>query len=137
MSDRPDRRYVDHPAPSVGLMGILLLASCALIAAIAPLLHVPAREEPSLFPLAGRAVILLILAILCFYLWPLYSTYYTVSSAGIQVRYGPWSRQYPWTDFTTVYWQKGLFATRIGWPSVTIRSVPDPQRFESFPSENR
>lgn len=119
MSDRQDRRYVDHPAPSVGLMAIHLLAFCALIAAVPALLHVPSCEEPSLFLLAGRAVILLSLAFLCFYLWPLYSTYYTLSSAGIQVRYGPWTRQYPWSDFTTAYWQKGLFATRIGWPSVT------------------
>ena len=114
MSDRPDRRYVDHPAPGIGLMAILLLAVCAVTAAIPAILHESSREEPWL--LAG---ILLILAILCFYFWPLYSTYYTVSSAGIQVRYGPWLRQYPWSDFTTVYWQKGMFATRIGWPSVT------------------
>ncbi|HMI30188.1 MAG TPA: hypothetical protein VK527_00500 [Candidatus Limnocylindrales bacterium] len=110
MSDRADRRYVDHPAPSVGLMAILLLTIVGVIAALPP----SAELSPAF--LAG---VLLILAILCFYLWPLYSTYYTVSSAGIQVRYGPWTRQYPWSDFATVYWQKGLFATRIGWPSVT------------------
>ncbi len=119
MSDNPDRKYVDHPAPSVALMAIHLLALCALIAALPAILQVPSREEPSHFLLLGRAVILLSLAILCFYLWPLYSTYYTVNSTGIQVRYGPWTRRYPWSAFTTVYWQRGLFATRIGWPSVT------------------
>ncbi len=24
----------------------------------------------------------------------------------------------PWSDFVTAYWQKGMFATKIGWPSV-------------------
>ena len=119
MSDRPDRKYVDHPAPGMGLMAIHLLSVCALIAAIPAILDVPSREEPWLPFLTVRAGILLILAILCFFLWPLYSTYYTVNSTGIQVRYGPWTRQYRWSDFTTVYWQRGMFATRIGWPSVT------------------
>lgn len=119
MSDRPDRKYVDHPAPSVALMAILLLAVCALIAAAPALFQVSSHEAPSLFLWAGRAVNLAILGVLCFYFWPLYSTYYTVSSPGIQVRYGPWTRQYPWSDFSTVYWQRGMFATRIGWPSVT------------------
>jgi len=115
----PNRKYVDHPAPSVGIMIMLLVGVLALVAAIPGIFQVPLREDPPLFFLAGRAGILLILAILCFYFWPLYSTYYTVSSAGVQVRYGPWTRQYPWSDFTTAYWQKGMFATRIGWPSVT------------------
>jgi hypothetical protein len=119
MSDRQDRKYVDHPAPDIVLMAILLLAVCALIAAIPSILREPSLEEPWLLLLTGLAGLVLILATLCFYFWPLYSTYYTVSSAGIQVRYGPWIREYPWSDFTTVYWQKGMFATRIGWPSVT------------------
>ena len=64
-------------------------------------------------------VIISILAITAFYFWPFYSTYYTVSAEGIEVRYGPWTRRYPWSDFAAAYWQRGMFATRIGWPSVT------------------
>ncbi len=58
-------------------------------------------------------------AIVGFYFWAFYSTYYAVSAKGIDIRYGPWTRTYPWSDFTAAYWQKGMFATRIGWPSVT------------------
>ena len=35
------------------------------------------------------------------------------------MRYGPWTRRYPWSDFSAAYWQKGMFASRIGWPSAT------------------
>jgi len=35
------------------------------------------------------------------------------------VKYGPSTNTYRWADFRTVYWQKGMFATKIGWPSVT------------------
>ena len=119
MADRSDRKFVDHPAPSIGLMTILFVALGAVIAAVPTVFQALSGEEPFLFALAGRAATLLVAAVLCFYFWPLYSTYYTVSSAGIQVRYGPWTRQYPWSDFAAAYWQRGMFATRIGWPSVT------------------
>lgn len=109
-----DRRYVDHPAPSIGLMVMVSFSIVFLILAIPAIFDLSLRER-----VAGGVVIFLVLVTLCFYLWPLYSTYYTVSAAGIQVRYGPWARQYPWSDFTTAYWQKGLFTTRIGWPWVT------------------
>jgi hypothetical protein len=119
MPDPSDRKYVDHPAPGIGLMVFLLLSLGVLIAAIPATLPVTRGAQTPLAFLAGPGFLLLILAILCFYFWPLYATYYTVSSAGLQVRYGPWTRLYPWSDFTAAYWQKGLFVTRIGWPSVT------------------
>jgi hypothetical protein len=150
MSGPQNRKYVDHPAPSIGLMAIHIVAYCGLIAAIPALLHAPSSGEPTPSLLVGRAVILLSLAVLSFYFWPLYSTYYTVSSAGIQVRYGPWTRQYPWSDFLTAYWQKGMFCHSVNdavrpavrcrpaqTDSKTIRSVPDSQRFERFPPENQ
>ena len=115
MSDRAGRKYVDHPAPSIGLMTILLLAIFAAVAAIPTTLSTPASQVS----VTIWAAIGLTVAILCFFFWPLYSTFYTVSSEGLQVRYGPWTRLYPWSDFVTAYWQKGMFATRIGWPSVT------------------
>lgn len=117
MPDHPDRKCVDHPAPGVILMILLLLAAIFSIGAIPGVRHVSSSEGPSL--MLEWLVPLLLLAILAFFLWPFYSTYYTMNSAGIQVRYGPWRRAYPWSDFARAYWQKGLFATRIGWPSVT------------------
>ena len=96
--------------PGADVMAIYLLALVAVVAAVPSLL---------LSHLAGQAVTLLALGVLCFYLWPIYTTYYTVSTQGIRVRYGPWTREYPWSDFVAAYWQKGMFATRIGWPSMT------------------
>lgn len=110
-----DRTYVDHPAPGMGLMALLFVSIFALLAVIPAVLRPPAPPTPP----ATWVVILLPLAILTFYFWPFFSTYYTVSAAGLEVRYGPWKRLYPWSDFATAYWQKGMFATRIGWPSIT------------------
>lgn len=109
------QKYVDHPAPSVGLMALLSFVLGALIVSI-PVALDPSYGGASLW---FWVVIVLPVGILCFYFWPLYSTYYTVSATGLEVRYGPWTRRYPWSDFVTAYWQKGMFATRIGWPSVT------------------
>jgi hypothetical protein len=92
MSDRFGRRYVDHPAPGVGFMAVLFVLGCALIAAIPTVLHTPPGANPPSALLVGRVLFFRVLAILCFYLWPLYSTYYTISAAGLQVRYGPWER---------------------------------------------
>jgi len=110
-----DQKYVDHPAPSVGLMVLLLFVLGALLVSIPAVLDPSSGEVPPWF----WAVTALPLLVILFYFWPLYSTYYTVSATGLEVRYGPWTRRYPWSDFVTAYWQKGMFATRIGWPSVT------------------
>ena len=115
MSDRASRKYVDHPAPSVGFVTILLLAIFATVAVIPTTLSAPSSQ----LPVTIWAAITLTVAILCLFFWPLYSTFYAVSSEGLGVRYGPWIRHYQWSDFVTAYWQKGMFATRIGWPSVT------------------
>ena len=115
MSDRASRKYVDHPAPSVGLVTILLLAIFATVAVIPETLSAPSSQ----LSVPIWVAIVLTVAILCLFFWPLYSTFYTVSPEGLRVRYGPWTRHYPWSDFVTAYWQKGMFATRIGWPSVT------------------
>jgi hypothetical protein len=119
MMDRSSRRYVDHPAPSVGLMIILLLALCGVFAALPSIFETPARAASPVLLLATRALAVFVLALLGVFLWPLYSTYYTLSPAGIEVRYGPWTRRYAWSEFHTVFWQRGMFATRIGWPPVT------------------
>ncbi|HEU4725095.1 MAG TPA: hypothetical protein VFU59_07335 [Candidatus Eisenbacteria bacterium] len=111
----PDRKYVDHPAPSVIFVAILLIMLGVLISII------PGVSRPSTEPTPLLEWILLgsVMAITAFYFWPIYTTYYTVSAAGLDVRYGPWSRHYPWSDFAAAYWQRGMFATRIGWPTVT------------------
>jgi len=109
------KKYVDHPAPSVVMVTILLLVIGGVLASI-PNAPAPSHgASPTLFwVVIGSA-----LAITAFYFWPLYSTYYTIRAEGIEVRYGPWTRHYPWSDFAVAHWQKGMFATRIGWPSVT------------------
>ena len=105
---------MDHPAPSVSLIVLTLFTLAALLAAVPAMLPYGHGVSPAFW-----VSILLPLGILCFYFWPLYSTYYTLSQSGLEVRYGPWTRRYPWTDFITAYWQRGMFVTRIGWPSVT------------------
>jgi hypothetical protein len=110
-----NKKYVDHPAPSVVMVAILLLVIAGVIATV-PGVRGPSNEAT---PVLFWIVIGSVLVITAFYFWPFYSTYYTVSAEGIEVRYGPWTRRYPWSEFATAYWQKGMFATRIGWPSVT------------------
>jgi hypothetical protein len=109
-----NKKYVDHPAPSVVVVVLLLLVIVGLIGALTAGASSPGSNA-TLFWLVAVAT----LALLGFYFWPFYSTYYTMSAEGIEVRYGPWTRRYPWSDFATAYWQRGMFATRIGWPSVT------------------
>lgn len=114
MSDSRNPRYVDHPAPDLLIMTLLMVSLVALLAVIPSALHESARQT-----LVILAVIGTIAVAICFYFWPLYTTYYTVSAEGVLVHYGPWRRLHPWSDFAVAYWQKGMFATRIGWPSVT------------------
>jgi hypothetical protein len=103
-------RYVDHPAPSVAAVTLLLVAAIVLAAAL-----VSAAPQG----LLAAIVMFVSLGVVSFYFWPFYTTYYTLSPDGLVVRYGPWTRRYPWSDFSAAYWQKGMFAMRIGWPSIT------------------
>ncbi|HEU5309893.1 MAG TPA: hypothetical protein VFV24_00445 [Candidatus Eisenbacteria bacterium] len=89
---------------------------CALVYALLDASVAGSAEVASWIPLAFMG---LCLAVVCFYYWPLYATYYTLSHDGIHVRYGPWSRKYAWSEFACATWQRGMFAMRIGWPSVT------------------
>jgi len=114
MATSATQRYVDHPAPSAPTV-ILFMAGIILLLALLPVLETSGDLHGGFY----IALLLLTLAILSFYLWPIYSTYYTLSPEGIHVRYGPWKRLYPWSDFKAAFWQEGMFATRIGWPSVT------------------
>jgi len=111
-----ERKYVDHPAPSVVLVLLLFFAVGAAVVALPFAFQAAPRGAALFLPIAAIG---LTVVILCFQFWPLYSTYYTVSATGLRVRYGPWIHQYAWSDFGAAYWQKGMFATRIGWPSVT------------------
>lgn len=70
-------------------------------------------------PVLGWVALAIVVGSTLFYVWVFSTTYYTVDAEGIQVRYGPWTRRYPWSDFSAAYWQKGMFASRIGWPSAT------------------
>lgn len=119
MTESADQKFVDHPAPSIGLITLLIVGFCALLPAVLSLSEIPGEEIPSACLAALYAVLVLSLGILGFYFWPLYTTYYTVDKNGIMVKYGPWRRVFRWEEFKTVYWQTGMFATKIGWPSVT------------------
>lgn len=105
-------RYVDHPAPSPVMIGLVLLL---LVVSIRFIADVP-RHDSDLIP---WLLTLSVPAILLFYCWPFYTTYYTLDADGLEVRYGPWKKRYAWSEFSAAYWQKGMFATRIGWPSIT------------------
>lgn len=105
-------RYVDHPAPSAFLIVLLLFTVAAVT--VVPVM-VPAPEAGP-FPIVMIALVLLILIVFC---WAIYKTYYTISAEGVLVQYGPWKRLHPWSDFSAVFWRKGMFASRIGWPTIT------------------
>jgi len=107
-------RYVDHPAPSVVVVLLLLLSAVAMFVALPAIF----QDTPEQWPLLVLFVAVA-LVIVAFVVWPLYKTYYTISAEGVRVEYGPWKRLHPWSDFSAAYWRKGMFATRIGWPSIT------------------
>jgi hypothetical protein len=100
-------------------MVILAISLGGVLAGISVMLRQPTLETTSGVPGFAWAAIAAMLAVLCFFFWPLYSTYYTIGARGLEVRYGPWVRQYSWSEFATAYWQRGMFATRIGWPTIT------------------
>jgi hypothetical protein len=109
-------QYVDHPAPSP----LLVLALIAIVGAF--LASIPGMTEQTAGDTASWgaiAVVTIAILTVCFYFWPLYTTYYTLSPSGLIVRYGPWKRRYSWSEFVGATWRRGMFATRIGWPSVT------------------
>jgi len=115
MRDSQSQRYVDHPAPSAPTL-LLFLSSIVLLVGMVPYVLSSSKGQevgPYL------AIMLPVLLILLFYLWPLFTTYYTLSAEGLHVRYGPWKRLYPWSDFKAAFWRQGMFGTRIGWPSIT------------------
>jgi hypothetical protein len=105
-------RYVDHPAPGVAVMLLMILTIAAMFLGAASLVQRGGQ-------VLGWVVLAVVVGSALFYMWVFYTTYYTVDAEGIQVRYGPWKRRYPWSDFSAAFWQKGMFGTRIGWPSVT------------------
>ena len=108
--------YVDHPTPGVGILAINVFAIAALGYAVVFATEGIPRTSFAWIPLT---VMVGSLALIGFFFWPLYSTYYTLSASGLVVRYGPWTRSYPYTDFAKARWKKGPFATRIGWYSIT------------------
>ena len=119
MTESTGQKFVDHPAPSIGLFSLFLGLLCVLVAAIPLVVDDLPREELGASGANGVFLVLGIsIAVLVFYLWPLYTTYYIVDRNGITVKYGPWTHVSRWEDFKTVYWQRGLFITKIGWPSI-------------------
>jgi hypothetical protein len=109
-------KYVDHPVPTAITTILLLAAIVAILARIPSLIELSTSAPGSWWV---TAVIGLVFGLLCYFFWPLYTTYYTLSPEGLIVRYGPWKRGYAWSDFARAEWQRGMFATRIGWPSTT------------------
>jgi hypothetical protein len=119
MDKSVNKRFVDHPAPSVGLMTLMICATIGFIVAIPFVLKIPPGEVPSWSIPVIIVILILFVSILCFSFWLLYSTYYTLDQRGITVKYGLSIHTYGWEEFSTVYWRKGMFATKIGWPAVT------------------
>ncbi|MFA6356240.1 MAG: hypothetical protein WCY23_03930 [Candidatus Omnitrophota bacterium] len=115
MSDLADHKFVDHPAPSIGLFTLLMGIICLLIGIIA---YIPKDEPNSPVAISIYSIFAFVIVVYVFYLWPLYTTYYILDRIGITVKYGPWTHKSRWEDFKTVYWQKGMFITKIGWPSI-------------------
>ena len=118
MNETNDRRFVDHPAPSVGLFTMMLASICMVVAVVPVLSTIPREAMTAPDAVVLYVILALSLAVMCFYLWPLYTTFYIVDKTGITVKYGPWTRAVRWDEFRTVYWQKGMFITKIGWPSI-------------------
>lgn len=117
--------YIDHPAPSVGLFTWLMVGLCGCMFGLAVVLETYSELVKEMGR-GGEAVAIGILVVLVlstalvlFYLWPIYTTHYAIGPEGIAVKYGPWKRTYAWSDFERAYWQRGMFASRIGWPSVS------------------
>ena len=109
---------MDHPAPSIGLFSLFLVIICFLIAVIPYVIADVPKELGASVAVGVYVIIGFSIIVFIFYLWPLYSTFYIVNKSGITVKYGPWTHMSRWEDFKTVYWQKGMFITRIGWPSI-------------------
>lgn len=116
MTDAETPMYVDHPVPSAITMLLLLALVIALLVGITGIV-----EESKNAPGSWGVIVVIgaVFVLLCFFFWPLYTTYYTLSPTGLVVRYGPWKHRYAWFEFARAEWQRGMFATRIGWPSVT------------------
>ena len=111
--------YEDHPAPSVALValqwvtiGIFAYLTASMLRD-APIHRWTDLLRPDLL-LFGATVV-----IMAYYFWPFYATFYTLSTGGLEVRYGPWTHVYAWDDFERAEWKRGFFASRIGWPSTT------------------
>ena len=97
----------------------MLLAAIGFAVAIPFVVQMSPAGSSSWFVPIIVAVLVLFVAILCFSFWLVYTAYYTVDEEGITVKYGPSTHTYRWEEFRTVYWRKGMFALKIGWPSVT------------------
>jgi hypothetical protein len=118
MNEDMQQRFVDHPAPSVGLFSLMLGSIGLVLFALIMVAAAPKGELPTGGVIGVYSILGASLAMMCFYVWPLYTTYYIVDRTGITVKYGPWTRVLRWEAFRTVYWQKGMFITKIGMPSI-------------------
>jgi len=119
MNELLDKKFVDHPAPSTGLMALLMVAAVGFVAVISIVIKTPPGFFPSWFVPAIVVVLILFEVVLGFSFWLLHSTYYTIDKKGIRVRYGPSNKYYRWEDFSTVHWRNGMFTVKIGWHWVT------------------
>ncbi len=99
MNESVDKKFVDHPAPSIGLMTLMIFVTMSFAVAIPFVFRLPPGEVPSWFVPTITTVLILFVAILCFSFWRLYTTYYTVAKKGITVKYGPSINTYRWEDF--------------------------------------
>ena len=118
-SKMSSRNFVDHPAPSTGLMILLVLSTIGMIVIIPVALQAPAFQEPAwVTPVVVTAAVFCLL-ILGYSFWLLDSTYYILDEKGLTVKFGPSVKTYRWADFKTIYWRRGVFTTKIWSPFVT------------------
>lgn len=119
MSASDDNKFVDHPAPSLGLMSLLIFAGISFfIGILLAFRMLPGKVSPGLN--ATIVIILtLFIAVIIFAFWLLNTANYTLNEKGIKVKYGPSTKSYRWKDFEAVFWRKGMFALKIGWVNVT------------------
>jgi hypothetical protein len=66
-------------------------------------------------------------AVIVFAVHLLHNTEYTLRQEGLQIRYGNKVSTYPWSEFRSISWKKGFFATKIGClhmtPCVRLRNA--------------
>ena len=119
MNGQDTHPHVDHPTPSMFMVVMLVGSIIGMLAVIPVMMAIPAEEAPPPVLLLTYLSVAIGVAAMGFYLWPMYSTYYTVEKRGLTVNYGPWFRHFSWNEFETARRKEGTITTSVGMPSAT------------------